>query len=600
MAEANTIVCWHCQAKFDTLSVLDCNHANPTKTCPFCLKCFCAASEDYQKKNIKNCPRELFPDSGAASDSRYLKIGEILVKAGKISIEQLSTALDKQRFIKKKLGEILIMMSLITPNELQLYLLNQKDIEKIELKNVQIDMGLIHQIGMEFCLDQKIVPIEIQEIAGGRMLRFAFYSISELPKLKKRSELQNFKLIPYLAPKEEIENLLKNMENSEKNIKFFTSLTSARHLKLLNSLIKSAVQDKVSDVFFEFKAGELKIFIRKGELLSPVDQYVDDPKEFFAKIKEICGIKSTTKNAAQESFLNLNRNLSHLKIKVLFYFSSAQENIRFKLSNLNDFANKITDLNLQGDELGRLRAILEKPNGLFIVAGPAYSKANETLYALMNTLVSERIATVETDVILRNKLFFQSENHGSDVANAVYKNLLYFNPDSMFLFDYFQKNYDSQFLHFVGMGKLFIELQGFSYEEIFEKLNKEYEVPLSYLAENLSLLIFQRQAKILCPICKMPNPRPVQELFKNKSLSNKYQIFQENGCPECKSSGYNCDEIFYEIFIMDNQERSFFKEEDLFILDKKISEAGNLTISQKILNRVLKGEISYQESCRFF
>jgi len=150
------------------------------------------------------------------------------------------------------------------------------------------------------------------------------------------------------------------------------------------------------------------------------------------------------------------------------------------------------------------------------------------------------------------------------------------------------------------MGKLFIELQGFSCEEIFDKMKKEYEVPLSYLVENLRLLIFQRQAKILCPICKTPNPLPVRQLFKNKSLSSNYQIFQEKGCPECQSSGYSHDEVFYEIFIMDNQERSFFKEENLFILDKKISESGNLNIAQKILNRVLKGEISYQESCRFF
>ena len=84
-------------------------------------------------------------------------------------------------------------------------------------------------------------------------------------------------------------------------------------------------------------------------------------------------------------------------------------------------------------------------------------------------------------------------------------------------------------------------------------------------------------------------------------MSSNYQIFQEKGCPECQSSGYSRDEIFYEMFIMDNQERSIFKEEDpCSSLDKKISEAGNLTIAQKILNRVLKGEISYQESCRFF
>jgi type IV pilus assembly protein PilB len=600
MADQYLINCWHCQAEFDATSAPDCGHANPTKICPFCLKCFCDASKEYKKKYLRNCPKEMLAEYAEAKGGLYMKIGEILVKAGKISIAQLDTALDKQRIVNKKLGEVLIMMSLVTPDELQLYLLNQKNVETIDLKEIKVDGDLIRQIGKDFCLDQKIVPIEIQEIAGGRMLRFAFYSIQELPKLKKSSELQNFKLIPYLAPKEEIENMLKNMESSEKDIKIYTSLASARHLKILNSLIKEAVQGKVSDVFFELKDGELKIFFRNGELLAPVDQIIENPKEFFLKIKEICGIKPMMKNTAQKSVLNLNKSLSHLKIKVLSYSGSDQENLCFKLNNLNDFSNRITDLNLAGDELGRLQAVLEKPNGLFIVAGPAYSRTNETLYALMNTLGSERIATVENDVILRNERFFQIENQGSDVTNAVYKNLLFYKPDSMFLFDYFQKNYDSQFLHFVEMGKLFIELQGFSYEEIFEKMKNEYDIPLSFLVENLRVLIFQRQAKILCSACKIPNPRPVQELFKNKNVSSKYRVFQEKGCPECQSSGYSRDEIFYELFVMDNQLRSKFKEESLFQLNKKISESGNLTIAQKIINRVLKGEISYRESCRFF
>ena len=600
MADQYLIFCWHCQAEFDASSAPDCGHASPTKICPFCLKCFCDASKEYKKKYLKNCPRELLAEYNEAKNTSYMKIGEILVKAGKISIGQLDTALDKQRIVNKKLGEVLIMMSLVTPDELQLYLLNQKRVETIDLKELKVDGSLINQVGRDFCLDQKIVPIEIQEIAGGRMLRFAFYSITELPKLKKSSQLQNFKLIPYLAPKEEIEAMLKNMEANEKDIKIYTSLADARHVKLLNSLIKAAVQNKVSDVFFELKDDVLKILFRKGQVLTPVEQAVESPKEFFLKIKEICGIKPSPKNAPQEALLNLNKNLSHLKIKALFYSGAAQENICFKISNLNDFAKKISDLNLENDELDRLRAILEKPNGLYIVAGPAFSKVNETMYALMNALASERIATVENDVILRKERFFQIENQDSDVTNAVYKNLLFYKPDSMFLFEYFQKNYDGQFLHFVEMGKLFIELQGFSYEEVFEKLNNEYDIPLSYLAENLRMMIFQRQANILCPVCKTPNPRPARELFKNKNLSGKFQIFQEKGCPECKSSGYSRDEVFYEIFIMDNRERAQFNEKHLFILDKKISEAGSLTISQKILNRVLKGEISHRESSHFF
>ena len=137
MAEAYIVACWHCQAEFDASSASDCSHANPTKTCPFCLKCFCDASKDYKKKYVRNCPKELLVECTGAKDSLYLKIGEILVKAGKISIEQLDAALDKQRIVNKKLGEVLIMMSLLTPDELQLYLLNQKSVETIDLKNLK-------------------------------------------------------------------------------------------------------------------------------------------------------------------------------------------------------------------------------------------------------------------------------------------------------------------------------------------------------------------------------------------------------------------------------------------------------------------------------
>ncbi len=586
--------------EFDAVAAADCSHSTPTKICPFCLKCFCSASEEYKKKYVKNCPKELLVEYNAARDSLYLKIGEILVKAGKISIEQLDTALDKQRIVNKKLGEVLIMMSLITPDELQLYLLNQKSIEKIDLKNFSVDTGLILQIGKEFCLDQKIVPIEIQEIAGGHVLRFAFYSVNDLPKLKKQGELQKFKLIPYLAQKEEIENLLKSLENSEKDIRIYTSLESTKYIRVLNSLLKSAVQAKVSDVFIEFKSGQLDVFFRNGESLSRVSQPIDDPKEFFKKIKEICGFKRDEKQPSRESWLNMSKNFSHLKIKVLYYSGGTQENIRFKFNNLKDFAKKITDLNLERDEAERIQSALQKQSGLFIVAGPAYNKASETLYALMNTLTNERLATVESDVVLRNERFFQIENQGGDVSDAVYKNLLFFKPDSMFLFDYFQKSYNPQFLNFVEMGKLFVELQGFSYEEIFEKMQIEYEVPVSFLVENLRLVIFQRQVKILCPHCKIPHPQSARELFKNKKLSSDYKIFQEKGCPECQSSGNSRDEIFYEIFTLDNQERSQFHKSHLATLDKKISEAGNLTIAQKVLNRVLKGEVSYKESTRFF
>lgn len=599
MAQSYVIKCWHCMAEFDAAAAADCSHSTPTKICPFCLKCFCNASESYKQNYLRNCPRELLPGA-AADDPLMLKIGEILVKAGKITVEQLGKALDKQRLLNRKLGEVLIMMSLITPDELQLYLLNQKSIEKIDLKNFSLDPALVGQVGKEFCLGQKIVPIEIQELADGSVLRFAFYSPGELPRLKERGELRRFKLIPYLARREEIESLLQALESGDREIRIYTEPDSTRHVRTLNALVKSAVQARASDVLFEFREGQLEVFFRSGEGLVRVNQAFEEPLEFFVKLKEVCGFRGEEGQPSREAWLSLSKGFSHLKCKALHYSGGSQENVRLRFFNLRDYARTAGGLGLEKDEGERVQSFLRLPAGLYLVAGPAYNRTAETMYALMNSLAGERIASVEPLVVLRNERFFQIENQGGDVSDAVYKNLLFFKPDSMFLFDFFQKNYNRQFLDFVGQGKLFLELQGFSYEEIFEKLQVEHEVPPSFLVENLRLVLFQRLVRTLCPACKKPDPRPARELFRNKKLSGEYRLFQEGGCPACRASGYGGEEVLFEVFTLGNEERPAFFKRHLAALDRKISEAGNQTLAQKVLNRVLKGEVSHKESSRFF
>ena len=52
--------------------------------------------------------------------------------------------------------------------------------------------------------------------------------------------------------------------------------------------------------------------------------------------------------------------------------------------------------------------------------------------------------------------------------------------------------------------------------------------------------------------------------------------------------------------MLPDHERALFRESDFTQMNQKISEIGNLTISQKVMSKVLKGEVSYQEYSRFF
>ncbi len=64
-----------------------------------------------------------------AEDS-YLRLGEILLEAGKINLVHISMVLDIQRFQKLPMGEILIAMKIITKQDLQQALLIQDNIKK--------------------------------------------------------------------------------------------------------------------------------------------------------------------------------------------------------------------------------------------------------------------------------------------------------------------------------------------------------------------------------------------------------------------------------------------------------------------------------------
>jgi len=76
----------------------------------------------------------------------HQRLGEILLSVQKISEHHLDEAIEKQQVYKRKIGEILIMMGLLIPEELELYLLYQKEVCTPELRELRIDFNLFKKI----------------------------------------------------------------------------------------------------------------------------------------------------------------------------------------------------------------------------------------------------------------------------------------------------------------------------------------------------------------------------------------------------------------------------------------------------------------------
>jgi hypothetical protein len=213
--EEYIVSCWHCRTAFNAFETAFCNHLNPTIVCPFCLKCSCDAPDQYKQDFIRHCPKKLLEEKIAAEEGKDLKLGEILLKTGKISEYQLNRAIQDQSQSKRPLGEIFIRMGLISFAELELILLDQKNITRLNLDKFEIDFNLLEKVGKPFCLRYKIIPIEFVEFDDQKILRFVIAAKEDLHRLKLTDALAGFVLVPYLADKAKIEALLKEIEEED-------------------------------------------------------------------------------------------------------------------------------------------------------------------------------------------------------------------------------------------------------------------------------------------------------------------------------------------------------------------------------------------------
>jgi type IV pilus assembly protein PilB len=126
VAEAYLVTCWNCLGEFDAIPAVWCSDdpKNPTKLCPFCLRCFCDATAEYKQQFWRRAPEQLVNELQTLSRSQD-RLGDILIRMKRITTPQLLEALVEQRDTGRKLGEILTTRGMVTREDVDAALRNQ-------------------------------------------------------------------------------------------------------------------------------------------------------------------------------------------------------------------------------------------------------------------------------------------------------------------------------------------------------------------------------------------------------------------------------------------------------------------------------------------
>lgn len=146
-----------------------------------------------------------------------MRIGELLVKSGIITEDQLNEALKNQQTNKKKLGEILIELGYIKPRDLVWILSEQVAIPFIELKPEVLDSQLIKSFPEKLLYDYCVIPL--YEIEG--KLYIAMGDPTDKNGLEKIKEFAKKEVILSAAEPEKILELLDKFFLAEQTEQIF-------------------------------------------------------------------------------------------------------------------------------------------------------------------------------------------------------------------------------------------------------------------------------------------------------------------------------------------------------------------------------------------
>ncbi len=205
MAIEYVVHCFNCVSDFDALEAVwcSCNPQNPTKVCPFCMGCFCAAGEEFKTRFWKEAPQLLRADVATLDQARML-IGDRLVRAGLITTPQLLDALKQQKVSGKKIGEVLVESGVLPIERLQSFLKTQHTVPPVDIACARIDALMLTRLGVQRCLRERILPLETEAFRDRNIMTLVMADPSDTATLERVIDSTGYQVIPGVAPADRI------------------------------------------------------------------------------------------------------------------------------------------------------------------------------------------------------------------------------------------------------------------------------------------------------------------------------------------------------------------------------------------------------------
>ncbi len=558
------------------------------------------------------------------------KLGQILLEMGFVTPDEIDEALKEQQKEpgKKKIGQILVDMKSCDPEMVAKAVAHQSNLKYAQLDKFEIPPNVIELVPKELATKQRLIPLKMGKraliVATGTPLDFIalddlrfqlghevecviasdtgvtealgrYYGHADLDEIQQK--MQDLTNAEIEVKKEDLENMEVGEDGDDAPI-----------IKLVNQIVANAVNKRASDIHVEPMEKKVRIRYRiDGDCVEqePLPKKLQGP--VIARLKIMSKMKPDEKRIPQDGRIKLNLGGREIDFRVNSLPATHGESIVMRILDKEKALVDLEILGLYKSDFEKFEKIIKKPNGVLLVTGPTGSGKTTTLYSALKRLnrPDVKIITAENPVEYNLSGINQCEimhDIGRTFAVAL-KAMLRQAPNVILVGEIRDEETASIAIQAALTGHLvFSTLHTNDAPSSISRLTDMGVKPFLVASAILAILA-QRLMRKLCTKCKEPFPEdeiPDQLIaavaMKREAIRGKPLHRAGAGCENCNGTGFRGRIGAYELMDMTPQIRdAAFSGMHTDELRKLAIQGGMATLQIDGCRKVLDGITTFEE-----
>ena len=547
------------------------------------------------------------------------RVGDILLKKGLISEEQLKSALEEQKKTHEKLGQVLIQKGAISPSVLTEALSAQTNIPSVNIENYAIDPNVIALLPEHFIRTNFIIPLRKID----NLFEIACVPPINPEALEEARLITGLKIKPFLITEAEFEQTLNKIYNlksrAEQVISALGRNETAQNvipiipetatgdksiIGLVNSILSDAIMQNASDVHLDPTQFNLSVRYRiDGIIYNSIAIPKEIAESAISRIKVTSGMDIAERRRPQDGHFSAQYRNEFYDFRVSSIGTSYGEKLTIRILSKQKMLMPLERLGILPEQFETFKRLITMPYGIILVTGPTGSGKTTTLYSALSTINTgrETIITLEDPVEYNLTGISQiqiNEEAGITFASGL-RSILRLDPNIIMVGEIRDLDTARTAVEASLTGHLVLASihTNDAASTPIRLLNLGLEPYL--VASSLIGVIAQRLVRINCQNCKYeytPTEKQIETIREEIEVSDSIKLKRGKGCALCNFTGYKGRAGIFEILEVNRFIRNFIQQSASYDEIKEYAiKNGMITMRKAGMIKVANGVTTLEE-----